>query len=83
MGEIQGAEILVGDACEMLRTLPDESVLAGSPRGGLVLDPFAGSGTTGVVALKHGRDFIGIDLNPKYAEMARARLVGVQTEVPP
>jgi DNA modification methylase len=63
--------------------LAEPCILAGSPRGGLVLDPFAGSGTTGVVALKHGRDFVGIDLNPKYAEMARARLVGVQTEVPP
>lgn len=63
--------------------LVEPCILAGSPRGGLVLDPFAGSGTTGVVALRHGRDFIGIDLNPAYAEMARARLVGVQTEVPP
>ncbi len=39
-----------------------------------VLDPFTGSGTTGVVAAKHGRDFIGIELNPEYAEMARRRI---------
>ena len=40
----------------------------------VVLDPFAGSGTTGVVASKHGRDSIGIELNPEYAEMARRRI---------
>ena len=40
----------------------------------VVLDPFAGSGTTGVVALRHNRDFIGIELNETYAEMARRRI---------
>jgi hypothetical protein len=39
-----------------------------------VLDPFAGSGTTGVVALRLGRSFIGIELSPTYAEMARKSL---------
>jgi DNA modification methylase len=42
----------------------------------LVLDPFAGSGTVGVVALRHGRRFLGIELNPGYVEMARCRIVG-------
>jgi DNA modification methylase len=41
-----------------------------------VLDPFCGSGTTGVVALRHGRNFIGIELNPQYVELAHARIVG-------
>ena len=41
-----------------------------------VLDPFCGSGTTGVVALRHGRSFIGIELNPEYVEMARERIIG-------
>ena len=41
-----------------------------------VLDPFCGSGTTGVVALRHGRSFIGIELNPEYVEMARQRIIG-------
>lgn len=45
-------------------------VLAGSQRGGVVLDPFCGRGTTGVVALAHGRSFIGIDLLPANAELA-------------
>ena len=40
-----------------------------------VLDPFCGSGTTGVVALRHGRSFIGIELNPDYIELARERIV--------
>jgi hypothetical protein len=40
----------------------------------LVLDPFCGSGTTGVVARQMGRAFVGIELNPEYAEMARRRI---------
>lgn len=48
----------------------------GSAPGDLVLDPFCGSGTTGVVALRHGRRFLGIDLNPEYAQMARQRIAG-------
>lgn len=49
-------------------------VLAGSEPGDTVLDPFAGSGTTGVVALQHGRRFLGIELNPEYVAMAEKRL---------
>ena len=45
------------------------------PVPGVVLDPFCGSGTTGVVALRHGRSFIGIELNPEYIEMARKRII--------
>jgi site-specific DNA-methyltransferase (adenine-specific) len=41
-----------------------------------VLDPFTGSGTTGVVALKNGRNFIGIELNPVYAQLAEERIKG-------
>jgi DNA modification methylase len=44
--------------------------------GDTVLDPFCGSGTVGVVALRAGRDFIGIDLSPRYVEMARRRIEG-------
>jgi DNA modification methylase len=39
-----------------------------------VLDPFAGSGTTGVVAVRHRRRFVGVELNPNYAELARKRI---------
>ena len=55
--------------------LVEPCILAGSARGDLVLDPFAGAGTTGMVALRHGRRFVGIELNPTYAEMARRRIV--------
>lgn len=49
-------------------------ILAGSSRGGTVLDPFCGSGTTGAVALNLNRNFIGIDINPDYCEIARKRI---------
>jgi len=43
---------------------------------GIVLDPFIGSGTTGFMAKKLGKNFIGIELNPEYAEMAKKRIFG-------
>lgn len=49
-------------------------ILAGAPRGGLVLDPFGGAGTTGLVAMQEGRRSILLELNPEYAAIARARL---------
>jgi DNA modification methylase len=54
--------------------LIEPCVLAGSAEGDAVLDPFAGSGTTGLVALRHSRTFIGCELNPEYAQMARERI---------
>jgi len=54
--------------------LIEPCILAGSPKGGLVLDPFFGAGTTGLVADRHGRDAVGIELNPEYVEIARKRL---------
>lgn len=50
------------------------------PSPALVLDPFAGSGTTGVVATRHGRRFLGIELNPAYCAMARRRIGAVDPE---
>ena len=55
--------------------LIEPCILAGSPPGGVVLDPFAGAGTTGLVALRHGRQFIGIELNPDYIAIARERII--------
>ncbi len=49
-------------------------ILAGCPEGGTVLDPFMGSGTTALVARKHGRHSIGIELNADYCELAARRL---------
>jgi DNA modification methylase len=59
-------------------TFPQALVLpciqAGSKPDDVVLDPFCGSGTTGLVALANGRRFLGIELNPDYCEMARRRI---------
>ncbi|WP_441931566.1 DNA-methyltransferase [Mesorhizobium sp. 2RAF21] len=54
--------------------LAERCILAGCPKGGLVLDPFGGAGTTALVALRHGRHATLIELNPEYAEMARRRI---------
>ncbi|OQY44932.1 MAG: hypothetical protein DRR08_33280 [Candidatus Parabeggiatoa sp. nov. 2] len=54
--------------------LIEPCILAGCPRNGLVLDPFFGSGTTGVVASRHCRHYIGIELNQDYVKLAEKRL---------
>lgn len=61
--------------------LIEPCVLAGSPINGVVLDPFFGSGTTGLVSLKHGRNFVGVELNPEYIKIAEKRLSEVQLEL--
>lgn len=53
--------------------LIEPCVLAGCPVGGTVLDPFAGSGTTGMVAKQHGRDFVLIELNEEYIKLCEDR----------
>lgn len=54
--------------------LVDPMIKAGCPQDGLVLDPFMGSGTVGLVAKKLGRKYIGVEINPKYVEMTRKRI---------
>ena len=54
--------------------IPDKCIRAGSKEGDTVLDPFMGSGTTGLAAQRLGRSFIGIEINPEYAEMAERRI---------
>ena len=54
--------------------LIEPCILAGCPRGGMVLDPFIGSGTTGVVCVLHDRNCIGIELNPANVAMANERI---------
>ena len=49
-------------------------IKAGCPEGGVVLDPFMGSGTTGIVARKLNRNFVGCELNPEYRDMAERRI---------
>ena len=59
--------------------LPENCIRAGCPPGGVVLDPFFGAGTTGLVADRLQRDCIGIELNPAYAEIARKRIQAEST----
>jgi DNA modification methylase len=56
--------------------LAERMILAGCPVSGIVLDPFAGSGTTAAVAKRSGRNYIGIELNEEYVNMAMQRVRG-------
>jgi len=58
--------------------IPRTCILAGSKKGDTILDPFSGAGTTGVVAEKLNRKYIGIELNPKYVKMSDDRIWNVQ-----
>mgnify|MGYP003653085795 CR=1 FL=1 len=61
--------------------LPRRCILASTRRGDVVLDPFAGSGTTGAVALAEGREALMIELNPDYCKLMKQRLARVTTGV--
>jgi DNA modification methylase len=52
--------------------------LTRTPTGGVVLDPFAGSGTTGIACILEHRDFIGIEIDEKYAEIAKKRIADME-----
>jgi DNA modification methylase len=59
----------------MPQALAERAIQAGCKPGGVVLDPFSGSGTTGLAAAKHGRKYVGIDLNADYLDLSlRTRL---------
>lgn len=54
--------------------LIEPCILAGSRPGDIVLDPFMGSGTTAAVALQHGRQYLGCELNPEYGQLQQERI---------
>ena len=54
--------------------LIEPCILSGSPEGGIILDPFFGAGTVGLVSINKGRKFIGIDINHQYCEIAAKRI---------
>lgn len=56
--------------------LASRCIKAGCPEGGVVLDPFLGTGTTAMVAARLGRRAIGIEMNPKYVSMSKKRVQG-------
>jgi len=62
--------------CQMPLALLERIVLACSKPGDVVLDPFAGSGTTLVAAARHGRRWVGVELSEKYARRAAKRVAG-------
>ena len=66
-------------------TFPEDLIIpcikAGSAEDNIVLDPFNGAGTTGVVCVKLGRKYIGIDLNKDYIEMSNARIKDAQQQM--
>jgi DNA modification methylase len=61
--------------------LIEPCILAGCPENGIVLDPFMGSGTTGMVAAIHQRNFIGFELNPEYCKMAEKRIEETKAQI--
>ena len=63
-----------------LRLLEYLCILTKTPTGGIILDPFAGSGTTCMAAKKVGRDFIGIEKEEEYCIIARARIAAIKPE---
>lgn len=56
------------------KELIEPCILAGCPENGLVLDPFSGSGTSGIVAVNNSRNFIGVELNPEYISIMERRV---------
>ena len=53
-----------------------------TPKGGVVLDPFMGSGSTGCAAVREGFDFVGIDITPEYVAIAQKRIAHYAVESP-
>jgi len=70
LGKFRGAHFAV-----FPEKLIEPCIKASCPTGGIVLDPFFGSGTAGLVALNEGRRFVGIELNREYCELAESRLL--------
>lgn len=65
-----------GHSAAFPEELARRCILSGSAKGDCVLDPFGGAGTTGLVAMREGREAILVELNPEYAEAARQRIHG-------
>lgn len=66
--------IIQGNSASYPEKLIEIPILAGCPIGGIVLDPFFGSGTTGLVAKNLDRNWIGIELNSDYIEIAKTKI---------
>lgn len=60
--------------CSFPVTIPERVIMASCPPGGIVLDPFCGIGSTAIAAIRTGRHYIGIDIEPRYCEIARKNI---------
>ncbi len=69
-----GGNAAAGHFATFPQALPDKCILAGSDEGDIVLDPFSGSGTTGIAAKWRRRKYIGLELNPDYVKLSVDRL---------
>lgn len=78
--EMPASRHITPHPAEKPEKLLDRIVLIGSKKGDTILDPFMGSGTTGVAAKRFGRNFIGIEIDPDYFEIAQKR-IKVTTEM--
>ena len=67
--------------CSYPKEIPSKIIVASCPVNGTVLDPFMGSGTTGVACVQTGRNFIGIEIEPKYYEIAEKRIKEAQMQL--
>lgn len=61
--------------------LAQRCILAGCPENGIVIDPFFGSGTTGLAAAENGRNYIGIEIKPENCQLAKERIGGNSIEI--
>jgi len=68
-----------GHGAQFPLALPGRCISLSTDKDGLVLDPFAGSGTSGLAALKLGRRFIGFDVSPEYVKLANTKLATLKT----
>jgi len=77
--EINAQRHLTSHPTEKPETLLERIILLGSKPQDTVLDPFMGSGTTGVVAKKLNRNFVGIEVSPEYFEISQNRINNIKT----
>lgn len=77
----QTKKMKIGHPAPFPEELPYRLIKMLSWKKSLVMDPFMGAGTTGVVCKKIGRDFIGIDISQKYCDLAQKRIDKVENEI--
>jgi len=81
--EIPASRHITEHPTEKPEKLLERIILIGSKKGDTILDPFMGSGTTGVVAKRYGRNFIGIEIDDKYFKIAEDRIEKTKKELEP